>query len=765
MQIKNIIKITLLLWSTMGILHATVYENAEDNLISRWTISDNIPSKALVQNVYDNGFKSKVIVLKGAGYNNQYMLGNLPCKKGAWKESKNFNLLWSMQNSEGFLMDVMVATKKGLRYIRYSDNDIDRGIDDNIVAQGVGYGASNGVWQHFNRNLEFDLQEFEPDNHILSVGGLLIRGNCKVDNIELKNNNEMAKKEAFTLYEDAEDGNITKWIISDNIPVKAVISNVFDTDKQGRVIKFKSAESYGNQYQLGGAWNNSKYFNIKWDMKTTEGFIVDVVVSSEQGERYLRYMDREESSKGIEDEEVLYHGLGYFSTNGNWHTFTRDLAKDLKEIEPENRLLNVNSFTIRANASIDNIELFASLEKSYENAEDNKTNRWRLYRGSDEATITNVYDINRSSRVISLQGDGYANQYIIGGEIGEDDAWNDTNHSNIKWSMKNSEGFIVYLTVNSLKGIRYLKYFDGDFNQKNIDGNEIYYGLGSEASTGEWHTFIRDISADLKEFEPKNELLSVEGFIVIGSVQIDDLELFNTLHPLSSKAGLALTFDDYAVDGWFDMNPIFQEYGVKATFFVSNFHTLSAIQIDKLKMLESGGAEIGCHTYSHDGVNRDYQHNINRINEYINTQILPALENMKASGFNPKSFAYPYGEHEKEYDHAVRAYFPYLRTTASDNNRELYQLDEIFHKKGSHYNILAGDGIDNSYNNGLKEIEKAFIKARKNQEVITLYGHKIIDLPNDNYSISPKKLKRIIIMAKHLGLEFCTFKEAYLLGN
>jgi len=568
-----------------------------------------------------------------------------------------------------------------------------------------------------------------------------------------------------TVYEDAEDGKISKWIISDNIPTGAVISNIIDSKKQSRVIKFQSIDSYGNQYQLGEEWNNSKYFNIKWDMKTTEGFIVDVVVSSEFGERYLRYVDREEEYKGVVDDEVIYHGLGYFTTNGNWHTFSRNLAQDLKEIEPENNLLSVNSFTIRANASVDNIELFDSLEKNYEDAEDNKTVRWRDYRGPDGATITNVYDVNRSSRVISLQGDGYANQYIIGGDVGEDEAWNDTNHSNIKWSMKNSEGFIIYLTVKSLNGIRYLKYFDGDFNQKNINGDEIYHGLGSDASTGEWHTFIRDISADLKEFEPKNELVSVEGFIVIGSVEIDDLELFNTLHPVSNKAGLALTFDDYAVDGWFDMNPLFKEYGVKPTFFVSNFHTLSTNQIDKLKTLESSGAEIGCHTYTHDGVNRDYHHNINRINEYINSQIAPALENMKAEGFNPESFAYPYGEHEEHYDSAVRAYFPYLRTTASDNHRKLYQLDEIFHKTGKYYNILSGDGIDNSYNNGLKEIERAFIKARKNQEVITLYGHKIVDLPNDSYSISPKKLKKLIIMAKNLGLEFYTFKEAYLIGN
>jgi len=759
---KNIIRNSIIILSIFTTLNATVYENAEDGSISRWTITDADPANAVIQNIYDSSVNSKVIVLTGASYDNQYMIGNLPNEVGAWNETDKFHISWSMQNSEGFLMDVILKTQDGLRYIRYRDNDYKCGFDDEIIQQGVGSDASNGEWQNFNRDLEFDLQEFEPNNHIISVNGIMIRGNCKVDNIELLDSASIEKN--FTLYEDAEDGEISGWIISDNVPEGAVISNVVDTNKNSKVIKLQSSDSYENQYKLGGAWNNSKHLNIKWDMKTTEGFIVDIVVSSEKGERYLRYVDREEEHKGISDDEVIYHGLGYYSTNGTWHTFSRNLAKDLKEIEPDNNLLAVNSFTIRANASLDNIELFGSLEKIYEDAEDNSTNRWKVY-GADGGTVTNIYDVNQSSRVISFHGDGYANQYIIGGDVGEEEAWNDTKHSNIKWSMKNSDGFILYLTVNTINGVRYIKYFDGDFNQKNINGDEIHYGLGYSSSNGEWHTFIRDISADLKEFEPENKLLSVEGLIIIGNVTIDNLELFNILHPVAHKAGLALTFDDYAVGGWYDMNSFFEEYGVKATFFISNFHELSSTQIDKLKTLESSGAEIGCHTYTHDGISRDYNNDVNRINEYLNAQIIPALDNMRAEGFNPESFAYPYGEHESHYDDAVRGYFPYLRTTASDHNRQLYQLDEIFHKHGKHYGLLAGDGIDNIYNNEIAEIKQAFIKARKNQEIITLYGHKIVNLPSDNYSTSPEKLKKIIDIAKNLGLEFYTFKEAYLLGN
>jgi peptidoglycan/xylan/chitin deacetylase (PgdA/CDA1 family) len=213
------------------------------------------------------------------------------------------------------------------------------------------------------------------------------------------------------------------------------------------------------------------------------------------------------------------------------------------------------------------------------------------------------------------------------------------------------------------------------------------------------------------------------------------------------------------------MRETYLKYNVKATFFVSHFHTLTTAEVNKLKTLNSDGNEIGCHTYNHEGIGVDYHYDSNRIDEYISKQITPALNNMKNAGFSPVSLAYPYGERDNVYDNAVRAYFPYLRTTASDNTRKLFQLDEIFHKKGQHYTILAGDGFDNSYDNGITELRKAFIRARENGEIITLYAHQIEDNINNHYAISPQKLKKVIETAYDVGLKFYTFKESYQVGQ
>ena len=565
------------------------------------------------------------------------------------------------------------------------------------------------------------------------------------------------------VYEDAEDQKIERWSIVDNTPNGATVSNLYDDDKASRVIKFQGVDSYENQYQIGGDWNNRDNFNIIWDMKTTEGYLVDIVVTTTEGVRYLRYKD-DTLSYQEKDDDVITHGLGYFSTDGTWHTHRRNLVDDLKDLEPNNTIISIDSFLIRANASIDNLELFSSPIKSYENAEDNQVSRWSIFAGPDSAQISNVYDTEKESRVISFQGDNSENRYLIGNETGINGAWRDTKHSNLKWSFKSSNNFEIYLLVNTLKGAKKIKYSNSDIEIKGVQGDEIHFGIGDTASDGEWHTFIRDIEADVEYFDTTNRLLSIDGLLVVGNSKIDDLELFNIFKAPNHKAGFSLTFDDYGIESWYAMRDTFLKYHVKATFFVSHFHTLSTVEINKLKTLESDGHEIGCHTFDHEGVGRDYHYDANRINEYLSNQIIPAYNNMKNAGFNPVSFAYPYGERDEAYDNAVKAYFPYLRTTASDHNRRLFQLEEIFHKQGKHYSILAGDGIDNHYQHELDEIREAFIKAREYGEIITLYSHRVVD-DQSNYAIAPQKLKNIIKIAQEVGLEFYRFKDAYTLGN
>lgn len=562
----------------------------------------------------------------------------------------------------------------------------------------------------------------------------------------------------FILYEDAEDNKTDGWVV----PQNGNLTNTLEQTKNTRVINLQSTELYANEYQFN-LNNNTNNFNITWEMKTTEGFIVDILINTTLGERFLRYNDGNINGK---DNDVLFYGLGYTPTNGTWNTIIRDLNKDVKNLEVNNQLLSIQSFNIRANAKLDNIELYSSPIKIYEDAEDGQVNRWSIYGGDNTANISNITDATLNSKVISLQGNSYAHRYIIGGDyIGEANAWNDKKNTNIQWSMKNNDGFVTSLVINTNNGVRYINYYNIDKNYSAIEGDTLNYGLGENASNGEWHTYIRDIKADLLRLEPNNKLLSVEGFIAIGSMSIDNLELFHVLHPTDTQAGISLTFDDTTISSWFNLRNMFSKYNAKATFFVSHFFSLDNIQINQLKALEADGSEIGCHTYNHKGVTQDFNNDVTRITEYIEEQIKTPYDQMISAGFTPTSFAYPYGEHHPAFDEAVRAYFPYIRLTFDDFQNDLSTQASIYHSKKSKYSLLSGAGIDKDFNNSTDEILKALVKARKHGEIITFYAHDVINDPNKQYNITPQKLEKVIENAQNLGLKFYTHKEAYQVGN
>jgi len=568
------------------------------------------------------------------------------------------------------------------------------------------------------------------------------------------------------VYEDGEASGISKWNIVDNTPTGAKIENLYDAEKKSRIIVLdnpNSAEPDVNGYVLGvTAWNNSYMFNLKWDMKTSEAYMVDVYITTQNGERILRYSDYDETYTQF-GEELIY-GLGKASLDGSWHTYRRNLEKDLKQAESTNEILSVDQMVVRAKASLDNIELYAHPNKIYEDAEDGTTENWNLYSNiGDLNNVLNITDVNRESKVISFTNSNLENQYIIGGELDSVLAWNDSTHSNVKWSMTHIGNEVVKFIVNTTKGVRYLNYNNKEISYKNLTQNELTYGLGFSSNNGEWHTYIRDLSKDILSLEADNKFISVEGMIVSGKMKIDDLELFYVANPSDHGSGWSLTFDDATIGHWFSFKDKFLKYNIKPTFFVSHFLYLDNEDIGWLKSLEEAGAEIGCHTAKHGGIARDYNNDPNRIDEYLNEQIIPAYNAMKAEGFNPVSFAHPYGETDVAFDSALRTYFPYLRGLSESKGRYV-QKDNLFLKKGNPYKLLVAETIDNGYRD-LEQIRESMIRARENGEILSLYGHDIVDNYVDHYKLPPDELEKIIIIAKEVGLKSFSYKEAYLSGK
>jgi len=171
----------------------------------------------------------------------------------------------------------------------------------------------------------------------------------------------------------------------------------------------------------------------------------------------------------------------------------------------------------------------ASGEKVYEDAEDGNTSGWRVYDNDPvDANVLNIYNDDKQSKVIELQGNGTENGYILGNWSTGDGAWSNTQQKIISWNMNYSESFYVFISLQTSNGHRYLYYTaddsDSDSGVSN-DGEYIHHGLGSQSTDGAWHIFTRDLDADLKEFESENEVISVNAFLIRGSGLVDDIEL------------------------------------------------------------------------------------------------------------------------------------------------------------------------------------------------------------------------------------------------
>ena len=165
----------------------------------------------------------------------------------------------------------------------------------------------------------------------------------------------------------------------------------------------------------------------------------------------------------------------------------------------------------------------------YENAEDESSSRWQVYDNTPAgATIDNVYSNQRDNNAIEFIGAGTSNGYMLGNLEKRKGAWNNTKEHTLKWKMNFTKGVVVYIRVMTKEGARYLYYTNSSKSYGKRNSTYIHIGLGKKASDGAWHAFTRDLEADLKKYEPNNQLIAVNAFLVRGNGFVDDVELIDS---------------------------------------------------------------------------------------------------------------------------------------------------------------------------------------------------------------------------------------------
>ena len=128
------------------------------------------------------------------------------------------------------------------------------------------------------------------------------------------------------------------------------------------------------------------------------------------------------------------------------------------------------------------------------------------------------------------------------------------------------------------------------------------------------------------------------------------------------RPGLALAFDDQAIDAWYGIRDQLARHAAHVTFFVTRWQTAwDDAGRAKLRELVALGHDVQPHSVSHIHA-RAYvaEHG---LPAYITDEVVPSIEAMRQAGYPPTTFAFPFGETSPEITDAVLQHIDRVRVS------------------------------------------------------------------------------------------------------
>jgi len=206
-----------------------------------------------------------------------------------------------------------------------------------------------------------------------------------------------------------------------------------------------------------------------------------------------------------------------------------------------------------------------------------------------------------------------------------------------------------------------------DIYFSNWDSRRVFCGLGAD-STHTWsisdlytavdrtverrevlHTYGHAPGFDLSEFLPVFQYAHERG---VEFVTYSDL--VDRSHP---RAAWAFSIDDHEVDTWLTWRDPLRAAGAVFTFFVSNWDSLTPMQIAGLTALASDGHDIEAHGLNH----MDASTYADGGEAYYEREVAPEIAKLEAAGFPISTFAYPFGARSASADTAILRSVPIIR--------------------------------------------------------------------------------------------------------
>jgi peptidoglycan-N-acetylglucosamine deacetylase len=221
--------------------------------------------------------------------------------------------------------------------------------------------------------------------------------------------------------------------------------------------------------------------------------------------------------------------------------------------------------------------------------------------------------------------------------------------------------------------------------------------------------------------------------------------------------GICISFDDRTIDDWFQLRDLLNRYQAKVTFFITQFDSLTPGEIEKLRVLQGDGHEIGSHGALHVIAGNYIM--ANSYQAYLENEIDANTRSLQKNGFEVNTFAYPYGADFWFTDRLLLKKFKTLRSVVPINQeRDLTLIDEIFYD-GEPQDKFWAISIDNVSRINAAMIDGALQRAKQNNEVLFLYAHKPTKVPADLYEFDMGLLEHILQEISRNRMGFYTFHE------
>jgi len=143
------------------------------------------------------------------------------------------------------------------------------------------------------------------------------------------------------------------------------------------------------------------------------------------------------------------------------------------------------------------------------------------------------------------------------------------------------------------------------------------------------------------------------------------------------------------------------------------------------------------------------------IQQYLDYEIIPGINLMKADGFDPVDFSYPYGSgyDNDQLTDSLEQYFIHLRNTNHGS---------VYYEYGSGTPMIHAQGIDDtSYGQSLDDIYNCISAAKAHDEIVIFYCHEPVPANPGSYQTSYDRLDKILKNVSVNNLKTFTISEIH----